>query len=449
MSAQDPGSSRFASTKKVYEVKFYIDGTENTYYESTWRYIRIKNTLTSGYPNIYLEFLIDNDVVITENLYPQKEIKMDIWFANEDNKIVGKPITFQLVILEQAMPLPQKYQYNISDPKDSNKQRLQLFCVPKQGLEVLNFTVNKLWDKPMSVKNMVMDLIDYVGIQSKQIDQRNMNSTVLQQCILPPMSFRNALRYFDTLFGIYTGKLFFNMNYNGTFVMHDLRLPYDDVKPSGGIYTIHKMPMYTKTKQTYEVPAELATKTDVHYVTYDNMETFIKSNDTLIPEGTKQYHIFHPDWDLGCLDIESADSNALKYGVHPDKKDLKIDSSVLEKRIVAFADWMGEETGSGYHTRVVANTINPAYGMNGLHFKLYRKIKPHKLMQIGKPISLKVYAESEKYPDADYSGSYVVTQSIWTFSRDPVESPRDGQDQIRTEADITCVRTSQCGPASN
>lgn len=443
MSAQDPGSSRYATTGAYYTLKFFIDGVENKYLESTCRIFRIQNTLGGCYPNIYLQFLIDNDVFITENLYPHKEITMEIYFADENNKITGKPLKIILILLELTIPLPQKYQYNISDPQESFKRRVDMYCVPKQAMELMNFTVNKLWEKPISVKKMVLDIIAEAGPSSQIIDTRNMNETVLQQCLLPPMSLRNALRYFDHHFGVYEGKLFFNVNYNGTFIMHDLRLPYDDAKPNGGIYTIHKMPTFTKSKETYHTPAVLQAKTDTNFVTYDDMETLIKSNDVFVPEGTKQYHIFHPDYDLAKLDIENADANALKYGVNAEKKDLKFDSAVMAKRIVVFDDIMGEECGSGYHTRVVANTINPAYGINGLHFKLYRKIKPHKLMQIGRPMALKVYAESEQYPNSDYSGTYLITKSILTFTREPQESSTDGSDTIRIEADITCTRTSQ------
>lgn len=442
MSAQNPSSSRYSSSGAYYYFEFFVDGVKNTYLMSCLRKFRIENSLTSSYPNITLEFAMDNDVIITQNLYPHKEITMDIYFSNEDNKIVGKPLTMNLVILEMSVPLPQKYMYNISEPMESQKSKHIMLCVPKQALEPMNFMINMLWQKPKTVKQMVLDLIDYVGFKSKEVDERNMNTTVVKQCIIPPMSFRNALRYLDDKFGIYTGKLFFNVNYNGTFVMYDLKKKFDDYKP-GGLYTIHKMPTYTRSKSTYIEPAKLATKTDTNHVTYDDMETLIKSNDVYIPQGIKQYHIFHPDWDLCDIAIENADKNAEDYGIHSKDKDLKIDSAVLNKRIWYCNDVMGEETGKGYHTRVVANTLNPAYGENGLHFKLYRKTKPHKLMRIGVPIELKVYSESEKFPGADYSGSWLVTRSILTFSREPPGDPSDGRDTVRIETDITCCRTTQ------
>lgn len=437
-----PNSTQYSSTYVGYKVKFVVDGDENTYLESCFRKCRIQNTLSSGYPNIFLEFLIDNEVIITQNLYPQCNIDFYVYYTSDDqtSTVYEKPLIFNLVLLEMTVPLPQKYRYNISTPQKSEKQTINFICVPKQALEVMNFTVNKMWDSPRTVADIVMDVINYVGMTSKVVDQENMNKTLVDQFLIPPMSFRNTLRYIDDKFGIYKHKLFFNMNYNGTFVMHDLKKKFDDNK--GGLYTVYKLPEYTKTEDAFEVPAQKEGSTHTNFVTYDWMHTICKSNDVMIPPGFKQLYFFHNDKDIVSMYENNMKKLVEKCGIHSDTIDIKINQKVLEKRIVVYDDKMGASSG-GYEELVDANMSDPAFGMNALKFKLYRKIKPHILMQIGIPFNLKVFAQSEQYPGSDYSGTYLVTKSILAFSRIPPTDPNDGSDTIRVECEITSVRTSQ------
>lgn len=221
--------------------------------------------------------------------------------------------------------------------------------------------------------------------------------------------------------------------------MWELKRKFDDFIPDGGIYTVHKMPILSKGDATYIEPAKLARKTDNNYVTYDNMFTVCKPTDSLIPGGGKQLHIFHPTWDISKLvDVDPID-NADKYGVHSKKHDMKVVNNTLKKRIRVFDHNLGDENSKTYDISIAANYTKPAFDMNYIQFKLYRKIKPHIVMKIGQPFKLKVYAEAEKYKDSSYEGSYLITSSILTLSR-TVDS---GHDTVFAECEIMAVRTSQ------
>ena len=52
-----------------------------------------------------------------------------------------------------------------------------------------------------------------------------------------------------------------------------------------------------------------------------------------------------------------------------------------------------------------------------------------------------MYAEHEKRSKANYEGSYMIWESILSFSRDQGE--KGGQDTVYIDCQVKCCRTSQ------
>lgn len=433
-------NSFYSSNAGYFKVEFKCPGAK--YLEANFRTIRINNQIDRHFPLVFLEFFIDNQVFIEYNLYPQSEITMNLYYSDEENKVYGQPLIFNLIILEMNVDLPQKYINNVTATQnaDIQRQKTVITCVPKQCHELLNVTINGMWENPVTVQGAVMGVIGEVNPKSKIVDTRKMNTALLEQFIIPPMSFKNFFTYMDETYGVYKGKLFYYVNYNGTFMMWELKTKWDDFG-NGGLYTVHKMPSYSTSDAVYVVPANLARSTPNNYVTYNNMKTICMTNDPFVPNGGQQLHVFHPNWDISKLVVSDPIGEATTFGIHSSKKDLKTNNGILKKRICAFDDNLGDENGSTYDKYITANYIDPAYKMNFLQLKLLRKIKPHIVMKVGQPFYLKTYAEQEKYPDSDYEGKYLVTESILQLTRN--QGSESGHDTVFATCEITGVRTSQ------
>ena len=437
-------ATEYNSTGAYYKLKFSVDGSNNEIakiLDSTFTKVRIVNRVENNSPLVFIELNIDNQAFIEHNFYPQAALKLEIYYSDEDNKKFGAPLILDLVILEMNIDLPQKYMYNISDKWEVVHKKALLTCVPKRAHEIMNAPVNKMWWDKVTVWNAVNEVISELKITPKQIDERKSNKTNLPQLIIPPMCFRNFLYYMDDKYGIYNDKLFFYVYYTGTFYMWGLKRKFDDYKPNGGIYTVHKMPSFTKSESTYDVPARLARSTPNNYIAYDNFKTVTMTNDPFIRYGGQQYHIFHPKYDISQIKIWDPTGKAESDGIHAKKKDLKIDTSFLKKRTVVIDSNISDENCSSSDTSMLANYIDPAYKMNFLHFQLRRKVKPHLVMKVGEPVSIKMYAEHEKKSGANYEGSYMIWESTLSFSRD--QGQRSGQDTIFIECNVKCCRTSQ------
>jgi hypothetical protein len=305
----------------------------------------------------------------------------------------------------------------------------------------MNAPVNKMWWDPVGVWSAVNEVIDELKINPKKVDPRKSNKTILPQLMIPPMSFRNFLYYMDDKYGVYNDRLFFYTYYTGAFYMWGLKRKFDDYKPNGGIYYIHKMPSFTKSQTTYQTPAQLARSTPNNYVCYDSFKTICMPNDTFIKNGGQQYHIFHPKYDISQIKVFDPIGKAESDGIHSNKVDLKVDNGFLKKRTVVIDSTISDENCGSSDTSMLANYIEPAYRTNFLHFQILRKVKPHLVMRVGEPVSVKMYAEHEKYPGANYEGTYMIWESILTFDRD--QGKTQGQDTVFINCEVKCCRTSQ------
>lgn len=437
----------YSSTSSFYYIEFYVDGSLNKELMSNFKKVRIENNISNIYPVINIEFYIDNQAFIDNNIYPQRNLSMYLYYSNEDNTRIDEPLIFDLIILEMQVELPPKVYNNVSNKRDNQRRTMMMTCVSKPSFELMNTTVNKMWTEPTTVRNIVIDLCTSIGVSSEHFEPSKANNSLISQCIIPPMTFRAALDYLDATYGIYEGKTFRYANYNGTLEMWDLKTKFDSMK-SNAVYKIHKLPVYSDSDAMFKRPAELAQEYADHYISYDSMSTIIRSNDAFIPNGFRQVHVFHPYGDIAeYVNVDMRDI-AKSYGMNSDYFNLKVNENVLTKRLKVHYDSIGgiptydDDPIMGYLHNIAANQTGVTLGLNAIRFYIYRKIKFHLLMRIGMPMYLQPYSEHELYAGSNYSGAYLITKSVCTVSREGANGNPVG-DQMNASASVVAVRTSQ------
>lgn len=440
----------YSSVSSFYYVEFFVDGSENRELMSNFRKIRIENNINNSYPVITIEFFCDNQVFIDNNIYPHKIITMNLYYCNENNERLQEPLTFDLLILEMGLDLPPKTMNNISNETDFQRRSTTLTCVCKQCFELMNKTVNKMWQQPTSIQTIVKDLCDSIGVSTEHFEPTNCNSTITDQCLIPPMTFRAAIDYIDSTYGIYDGRLFRYANYNGTLEMWDLKAKFDSMR-GNALYKIHKMPSSPSSQSTGDIfkrATEYAEEYADHYLTYDSVSTINRSNDAFLKDGYRIIHIHHPASDIADYQNINMKDIGRTYGLNSGHYDMKLNEEVLSKRLKVNYDSIGnmpyyytDSPDSGYTYTITSKYARNAMTLSAIRFHIYRKIKFHLLMRVGMPMYFQPYAEHELYPGSNYSGSYLIVKSICVVSR---EGP-NGQigDEMIASATVDAVRTSQ------
>lgn len=445
-----PQRTNYSSTSSFYYVEFIVDGSVNMELAANFRQVRIENDIRNIYPTIVLTFYCDNQIFISNNIYPNKIITMNLYYCNENNERLQDPLIFDLVILEMTMDLPTKTMNNISNQTDFQRRDTSLICIPRQCFELMSRTVNKIWQTPTSIQTIVKELCESIDIPSEQFEITNSNTTVIDQCIIPPMTFKAALDYLDNTYGIYEGRMFRYCNYNGTFQMWDLKAKFDELK-GNAIYKIHKLPSSPSSQSTGNIfnrATELAESYADHYITYDRMETICRSNDAFVKDGYQIVNIFHPASDIVDYKNIHMKDIAKQYGINSDHFDLKVNEEFLNKRLRVHYDSIGtmpyyytDSPSDGYKYTISSKFTKNTILLNAIRFHVHRKIKFHLLMRVGVPMYLQPYSEHELYPGSNYGGCYLVIRSVCTVTRENA-SGRMGDEMVAT-ATVDVARTSQ------
>ena len=338
----------YSSTSSFYYIEFIVDGSVNKELMSNFRKVRIENSIINAYPIVNLEFHCDNQVFIDNDIYPHKVITMNLYYCNEDNERILEPLTFDLVIMEMNMELPPKSMNNISNETDFQRRNMMLTCVVKQCFELMNKTVNKMWQEPISVQNIVKELCDSIGISSEHFEPTNANTTIVDQCLIPPMTFRAAIDYLDDTYGIYEGRMFRYVNYNGTLEMWDLKTKFDSMK-SNAVYKVHKMPSAPSSQPTGDIfkrAATLAEDYADHYLTYDSVSTLSRSNDAFVKNGYQIVNVFHPSADIVDYQksyVASYNSSYNNYVFNNISSLITYMYNIKKEGLAANPNWLSEE----------------------------------------------------------------------------------------------------------
>lgn len=447
MASPGPLSNDVLHSKSFVFFEVFVDGSYHSVLTENLAKIIINNNLDNSYPVIQLFFYSDNQVFIQENIYPQKRITVNIWYTDENGSKEPDPIIFDLVVLQHDIQLPSKRYNNVSDHQENQRRTSCATCVCRTAFKIMSCIVNRLWegdgpDGIISPYDAVMQLIDDVKIQDKIVKSDGKNDHKLDQLLIPPMSFNDALNFINNMYGIYEDEVFKYVDWNGTFKMWDIKKYFDQNKSSGNI-TLHKLPIYGPNALV-DPPTIKAKNSATDYVTYDMASTTNRIDDSFVPRGFKQTYIYHPAFDITYYVNKETASEAIKHGIIHGNSNLKFDSDALNERYMVHSDdrcMMTDFFSSEPSHRVVDRRISrEMLNLNFVKFDVNRKIKIHDLMKVGNLVYFKPYSEHEKYNGSSYEGSYMIFDSKIILDRF-----RNGfmADTIIGNATILAARTNQ------
>lgn len=449
MATPGPPSNDQLHAKSFLYFEVFVDGSFHPVLTENLAKIDIKNNVDNSYPVIQLFFYTDNQVFIQENIYPQRRITVNIWYTDEEGNKEPDPIIFDLVVLQHDLQLPSKRYNNVSDHQENQRRITCATCVCRTPFKLMSCIVNRLWESDGSLPgcqitpyDAVMQLIEDVKIQDKIIKSDGKNDHKLDQLLIPPMSFNDALNYINTMYGIYDDEVFKYCDWQGTFKMWDMKKYFDQNKGSGNI-TLHKLPIYGPAALT-ETPTKKAKQSHTDYVTYDYASTTNRIDDAFIMNGFKQTYIYHPAFDITYYINKEMSSEFISHGNIHGSSNLKYDQDALSERYMVHSEDLGMMTeyyGPEKSERVINRRFSrESLNLNYVKFDVNRKIKIHDLMKVGNLVYFKPYSEHEKYNGTSFEGSYMMMDSHIVLSR-----YRNGfmNDTVIANATILGARTNQ------
>ncbi len=434
-----------ASVRNFCYFEIYTDGSKDNDLTNTLCKVMITNDIDNGYPVIQLFYKADNQKFIQDNIFGHKNISLIIWYTDVEGKSMSDPIIFELIILENNVPLVPKSYNNVSNYQDVQRRTVISTCICKQSFQIMSTPVNRLWETGVSPYDAAIQLIKDTGVKNTNIEDCNKNTYNIDQLIIPPMSLNKALDEINDKYGIYENQMFKYMKYNGTFEMWDVVKHFEN--NIDGEIVIHKLPIVAPDC-ILKKPQELAEENKNHFVTYDTIETINNSNDSCVLNGFKQTHIYHPSFDIAYYVNTNYVEESKNRGLLSKNDDIKINTA-MNTRLIVDSSMKGlMKVDNSTENSDITPVMNPIYRrmskefmrLNQIRINLVRQIKIHELMNVGHTMYLKPYSEHETYEGSNYEGTYLITNTVIVLSR---EYKGGLGDQVNVGATITASRTNQ------
>ena len=438
------GTPKRAATQ--FKVEFETDGDPNEALTSHFSTIRIINSMRSIWPIFELWFLVDNQIFIEKNIYGKSSIKCKIIATKDDAEQDSEAITYELLYIESNVDLPPKEEKNgmVDDMLEPQRRYVKVSCISLPAYLAMTKFVNKLWeeeDDHLKPIEYVKQLANQNGIPN-DIKEDGANKDLVNQMLIPPMTFRNAVDYINQNYGIYSGPIFRYVNYSGKFLMWDLKKMFEQNK-NNGFVKMHKSPSHFDTPGLFEKINQDAANTENEFVLHRNVETIHHGNANLIRYGYDNIYIYHPSSDIAVFQKKNADDIITDYGIWHDKSEMKF-AKELKSRKMYFSDMRGfesEDYTGNYNTDMLTQNMASAFqNAAEIRLTLLRNVKIPLAMKVGEVLYLQPYSDHEKYSQNNYEGGYLVSDSVVVLTRAEGGIERDNMVCTCT---MTGYRTSQ------
>lgn len=385
-----------------YDVEFTIDGKDHT---PNVQSVRIINSIFAVFQTVMVEFRIDSQDVVSQEIYGQKPVKLIIRLMTDDKQEKDQ-YEIEIYTLYVMGSKPQKPQNERQHPLSN---RVTLIGVPKQPWDYMTTPVNYLSKNtnPKSPYDVVNDMIDkyLVGVK-KDIVDKNKNSYAGEQIPIPPMNFACAVDYLNERYSIFKGPLFYQCIFEeNTLSMWDLGRKIDEPEV---------LKIYTLAHGKKEKPEiyENSGRDDKTFYTYSNVIFKTRSNVLAAGENYEHNFIMKPRDQLYNTRTVNAkkiyDTFLPKDGggewlIHDDLKK-------QNKR------WYGRSfVGVDLNEALITSKMASKFLIQSeAKIRLDRNIRLKNLFKVGVPVKLQ--AETANY--MRYHGKYLIKGTAITLTRD-------------------------------
>jgi hypothetical protein len=389
--------------------------------------VNIMSSIEIPYVSVIITLFVDPNDLILNKIYGQTPLKFTIrHFQDTAPGVPDEQIEMDLMYVSAQYDIEMKSQMN-SQTTMKDRSAVQITTVCKEPFKLMNTYVNGVYIG-MTLQSVINDLARRLGA-TLDYDSNGANTEVIDQVLIPPMTFYQALRYLDKTFGLFNGMSSF-------LCLQDKPQPKIYVKnltsrvKTSNLAIIRQLASGSGAEELFKESTGKSEAGSYLYYTYRNIETNYKGNTAFSIFGPRMIHIVKPSNKLyHKLDI-TTETFARDYGIgymgktiYYDKETLKTDS-----RIAFFKDHTGyEET----QTHINANWSRILSDLSSIVISLERNVFLLPLLNTGDSIGFFSLIDNMK----DFQGRYILSSTDLSFQR--------GKREFESNAKLTLIRTNR------
>lgn len=291
---------RYWTPDQTYDFQLRIGGVD---YTPSVERVTIITAIDKPYQTVIFDLFQDANELILERVYGQEPIKLRIRLLTQTGEVLEK-VDIELLYLTTDYDLITK----TANPQEDDKVRTQVSMVTivRNAYIIMSGITTGLFFGATVGETIPTLLGNTPGSPNLKQDTEGANSEIIDQIIVPPLSFNAAIRYLDDVFGLYDGPLCFFCLYDGTVFLKNM-----NKKPKTSYeFTINFLTTDVAEQQITEQPLD-----GKSFYTMVPVRTSYAANSIFGGIGGYQRHIVKPkDTLFHNIDLMMNDF-ARKYGV--------------------------------------------------------------------------------------------------------------------------------------
>jgi len=409
------GKIRYWTPSRTYDFQLFIKDKD---YTPDLQRVSIATSITAPWQTVIFDFFIDANDMILDKIYGQDPIKLNIRLLGSSG-IPIEQIKLDLMYVDSNYELLMKSANPQKTMKDRTKVEVITIC--RKPFQAMTTAVNSLYYNS-DIQSVINDLVGEritTGATLKY-DGQGVNAEKIDQILIPPTTFHQAVRYLDHYFGVYNGLLGFFCLWDNTIYLKNLTK-----KP----LTSHTFTIYQLTTDVKEETIVSASTDGKTFYTYQNVETTYMGNSIIAVTAPTLKYIVKPKNTLShTIDI-NMNNFSTQYGIISKNKKIFFDNEALgSNRQRIYNNHTGYEKTESF---INANLSKEIAEMSLVHISLNSKnISLLNLMHVGE--SVKFNSKVSDY--VQLTGKYILKSSELSFER-----LRDWE----VYADINLIRTNK------
>lgn len=390
--------TRYWTPSRTYDFQLFI---KNRDYTPDLQRVSIATSITAPWQTVIFDFFIDANDMILDKIYGQDPIKLNIRLLGSSG-IPIEQIELDLMYVDSNYDLLMKSSNPQKDMKDRSKVEVITIC--RKPFQTMTTVVNSLYydsDIQSVVNSLVQNRISTGA--SLNYDGQGVNTEKIDQILVPPTTFHQAIRYLDHYFGVYNGLLGFFCLWDNTIYLKNLTK-----KP----LTSHTFTIYQLATDVKEGPIVTAPTDGKTFYTYQNVETTYMGNSVIAATAPTAKYIVKPKDTLShTIDIDM-NNFATQYGIIAKNKKIFFDDEAIgSNRQRIYNEHTGYEKTESFINASLSKEIAE---MSLVYISLNSKnISLLNLMHVGETVKF-----NSKIADfTQLTGKYLLKSSELSFER--------------------------------
>lgn len=387
--------------------------------------IRIISSLTAMFQVVIISLYVDPNDMILKQVYGQDSIKLSVSFIGLGGGMSdAKQIEFDLLCLKTDFPITHNVGGQFGEKnqgQNKDRAKITMITVSRIGYTVMSRNVNAVYgvvDSKKTMKLALEDLTTKVGGTLK-LDQDDLYSSDIDQLIIPPSTYSNAIKYLDGIWGIFNGVTGSFCQYDGSVYIMNLTAR---IKKNPNI-VVQYMSLDGTSEKTDKLMKD--SNDGKTFYTHSKIKTQNSENTVFGVYGQTLKHIVKPKDTLSHTITQDMSDLCSRYGLISQNDQVNVNHSVDRTR------YYNEHSGADYDETFAKSLISKKISdLASITFDLNNCIRFQKLLLVGSCLRIK----AESMDHIPISNNYILSVSDLTLFKNP---------DWHVNAKLKCIRTNK------